>query len=1177
MNWLASSNLNDQNGIEFIRSQRTCDINGALYEIKLLIFFLLDGMIKKKRGEIKNFYIATNMEKAGGFDDVVYKYDYYQTNGRLKTKIIFLQAKHKIKTMKKETLLSQDPNDLALRKYLSSYWKIKEQFKSPSENEPIFSNNIEDCEFILFTTANYSRAENDDILIRQEIRPNDDQIFNFEENYFYKLNTSDERVLAALKTSFVYDTLIRELSRSILKTPPHIEFGNVKDFQFFLTEDIIERIENKEGKVKLKERFLDDNNTQFINSLLQEIKKHENYQNKPDEDIKKDLRNIEINLNSKFWKSENYPLRLPLPPKEFIEADVSEFARKLKIFSNQLNVGKLEDEIKDRIKQEYKVDKRVIDNVYLEIENKVKNWWQEGHHFLTETNMIIHEAIRTCVRFEIRKHAKPWVERRKELENLHKSLQNKTNNGESQIVVITGPGGVGKSELVRKYIKDHDKDYDNNMIWIYAEKYSTLVESFRKLAERLKIGTEDEEKKQKEVKKIVEEVYEYFVERKRKSLFVFDNAGICETVFNADDSLVTFLPRGLSKPNIIITSRNQNWSREIAKISLNVFTEEEALDFITNSCKDYEDDMKKLAKKLDYLPLALKQAVAYINEENNRIQQFAREEFMIKNYLEKYEELAKSQRQKALSDSVVDCYKITYSVTINQIKQRHFGKQAEEIINLLAYMSPDNIPARGLFATLIRDSETLGGTAKLLNQYSIANLESGLFNIHRVVQDVIRNQLKKQKKEKKVLGKLMGLLLLHIGSIQNTTHAVTAWSHAKNHRELVRLFSRLPVYITNKLVECMRNEEALLFGSESIKLLKKVLGSKNEDFLKIMNSLGVVHMSCEKFDEAMNIYRTLSNKHSKTLNGTNHNTLRAETNRSEKLPKKYEDVLKKQVTVYEKQKNFFFPLNTKTLISKYYIGGIYEKLDDFESALEFYKQILSKFESLYNEGNNAIDMETVYEYILKCRNSIASILTRQSLYGEALKLYEKSYSDGIKNLKENHDDTLSTLDGKGLVYRKSGKLKKALKCYEEVLAKKRARYPRQNHPDVLRAENNIAGILLDLKEVEPEKSYQRALNMYKNLYKKQRKQLGIDHPDTLATLHNIGLSYKYLGDNGLALAYFKYVLPKKKMKLGIEHVETLETRVKIAQIYKEEGNSEKARSIYSKLDLISDRLKTSDK
>ena len=182
----------------------------------------------------------------------------------------------------------------------------------------------------------------------------------------------------------------------------------------------------------------------------------------------------------------------------------------------------------------------------------------------------------TSIWFEVRKPVESFTGRKRELENLHKEVQRNLGNNEhkltviSQVTSISGLGGIGKSEIARMYAHKHGQEYDGNVIWINAETYGTLTESFHRLAkDKLNISTKSIDGQEKDIKSIVHEVYKYF--SKRKSLFIFDNAEKLRTERNEDEGIDKFLPYFQSKednePYIIITSRNQRWGKDKSYIN----------------------------------------------------------------------------------------------------------------------------------------------------------------------------------------------------------------------------------------------------------------------------------------------------------------------------------------------------------------------------------------------------------------------------------------------------------------------------------------------------------------------------------------------------------------------------------------------------------------------------------
>ncbi|WP_265027038.1 hypothetical protein [Wolbachia endosymbiont (group A) of Bombylius major] len=91
------------------------------------------------------------------------------------------------------------------------------------------------------------------------------------------------------------------------------------------------------------------------------------------------------------------------------------------------------------------------------------------------------QARKEPIWFNMKYPVKTFTGRRSELQKIYKELHKTTNEQAevSQIVVISGLGGIGKSELARKYAYEYRKDYDGNVIWINAETQKDLEGSFR--------------------------------------------------------------------------------------------------------------------------------------------------------------------------------------------------------------------------------------------------------------------------------------------------------------------------------------------------------------------------------------------------------------------------------------------------------------------------------------------------------------------------------------------------------------------------------------------------------------------------------------------------------------------------------------------------------------------------
>ncbi len=95
-----------------------------------------------------------------------------------------------------------------------------------------------------------------------------------------------------------------------------------------------------------------------------------------------------------------------------------------------------------------------------------------------------------------------------------------------------------------------------------------------------------------------------------------------------------------------------------------------------------------------------------------------------------------------------------------------------------------------------------------------------------------------------------------------------------------------------------------------------------------------------------------------------------------------------------------------------------------------------------------------------------------------------------------------------------------------------------------------------LGEVAPAvQHFQRAVDI-------QRRKLGLDHPETLATRNNLALAYRDAGQTEEAIRLFEAVWKAQEAKLAPNHPHTLATRNNLAGAYLAAGQAEEAIKLY---------------
>ncbi|MDG7053665.1 MAG: ATP-binding protein, partial [Wolbachia endosymbiont of Alcedoecus sp.] len=335
--------------------------------------------------------------------------------------------------------------------------------------------------------------------------------------------------------------------------------------------------------------------------------------------------------------------------REVSDEEIEDFLNKLVFAVNLPSGTELREIIKSEFCKEFSnTDVKHFCSRYQE--EVLKLMEEKGERFLSyEQAKALLEEIREEILGEIwfgmMESVASFTGRSSELKVLHDALRRSTGRQAviSQVATISGLGGVGKSELARKYAYKYGKYYGGNVIWINAENFEYMKNSFLRLAEdkRVGISPKDKHEKDKAIEAIVEEIYAFFARRRRKSLFIFDNA---EGYKDIKKFLLSSLHPRHKKPYVLVTSRNKNWriaesEGGIKTIQLGVFKEMEAVKFVKRALniRDnlQDEEIKKLTQELQYFPLALGQAVAYINEKNIALSYRGKEKIGVSDYLKK--------------------------------------------------------------------------------------------------------------------------------------------------------------------------------------------------------------------------------------------------------------------------------------------------------------------------------------------------------------------------------------------------------------------------------------------------------------------------------------------------------------------------------------------------------------
>ena len=317
--------------------------------------------------------------------------------------------------------------------------------------------------------------------------------------------------------------------------------------------------------------------------------------------------------------------------------------------------------------------------------------------------------------------------------------------------VISGPGGIGKTEIATEFIHRYIDQYEI-IWWIRAEHHDRIREALVELGQRLDLrqaatrGDRD---------RIIAAVLEALGSGLRPSwLLVYDNA-------TQPLDLQRYMPGCLPGGHILITSRLPTWPGYLEADSLQVlpFSKEEAVSFLRRRVPQLaaherlplddaarrNQEAGRLADVLGYLPITLEHAAAYLAETGQSVD----------DYLGRFEEKLRQLENGSSADFPAPVL-ATWLVSVALLTA-----DAENLFNLCAFFSPEPIAVE----LLLQNAKAVGGPAGLgdflsspsrfraaasqLHRLSLAKVDPArdLIQMHRVVQSVAREQLRQNGQE----------------------------------------------------------------------------------------------------------------------------------------------------------------------------------------------------------------------------------------------------------------------------------------------------------------------------------------------------------------------------------------------------------------------------------------------
>ncbi|CAN9127988.1 unnamed protein product [Alternaria alternata] len=265
---------------------------------------------------------------------------------------------------------------------------------------------------------------------------------------------------------------------------------------------------------------------------------------------------------------------------------------------------------------------------------------------------------------------------------------------------LVGGGGIGKSQIAIEYGYRVQRDSPSTWVfWIDADNVTKMEEGFREIAKALRIyGSSDRDAD------VFSLVYDWLRNEANTTwLMIIDNADDKDVFTHrppkykgSDQSkeIREFIPQS-SNGSVLVTSRSRDAAFQVTCNYKNIKTvepmsETEALALLQTQLEDDHEmeDMKLLVKTIDYIPLAITHAAAYISRRSmpirDYLQQLRNKDETDVSALE--DDIPQLRRSAGRSNSIVRTWKITFEYV------RKTMPSAARLLSLMCLFDRQDIP-----------------------------------------------------------------------------------------------------------------------------------------------------------------------------------------------------------------------------------------------------------------------------------------------------------------------------------------------------------------------------------------------------------------------------------------------------------------------------------------------------
>ncbi|KAK2685484.1 hypothetical protein QWA68_016227 [Fusarium oxysporum] len=625
---------------------------------------------------------------------------------------------------------------------------------------------------------------------------------------------------------------------------------------------------------------------------------------------------------------------------------------------------------------------------------------------------------------------------------------------------LVGLGGIGKTQIALQlayWIKEKKQDY--SVFWVPALSHASFEQACMQIVNSCGIPTSDRES-------AIESVRQYLSSKHAGKWFlVVDNADEAQTIMGsagAESGIYRSLPQS-DEGRILFTTRHRKVAVSVARRNIfevpamgldeaRSYFKEALIQEIPPSDGQVIDHLLAL---LTYLPLAITQAAAYLNENQISLTEYL--QLFENTDRDKIELLSTEFQDDTRYEQSQDPVATTWFISFNQIRKA--DELASRILIFLAYVEPKAVPQSMLpkgksQQQLTRAIGTLCGY-RFLNRRG----SSEVFDMHSLVHLAIRSWVAENDSEKEQ----NQAAIAHLSKIFPTDE----WENRDVWRQYlphaIKLFRCPEDDWSDELCElgfwagrCLhvdgRVTEAVELLEHVVAIREKTFAESHPDRLVSQHALAIAYQANGQIKEAAELLEYVIAIRKTTL-GENH---------------------------------------PSRLASQHALAIAYQANGQIKEAVKLLEHVVAV---------KKITLAENHPLRLASQHELAIAYQANGQIKEAVKLLEHVVAVKQTILAENHPSRLTSQHALALAYGANRQITEAIELLKHVVAIRRITLA-ENHPSRLASQHVLAGVYQANGQIK------EAVKLLEHVVATRETTLGENHPDRLASQHQLAMAYQ---------------------------------------------------------------------